>query len=829
MKDICLAWRLLGRDWRAGELGVLVLALVIAVTSMTAIVLVTNRLSRTLVTQAADFLAADLVVGAHAPLPREWFEQARAMRLETGRTVEFATVLVEDERLLLVGVKAVGGTYPLRGKLKTATAYPGRETVAGYPPGPGRVWVGPRVLSDLQLRVGDELQLGRAALTIERVLTYEPDVRGGFYSMSPRVLMRVEDLAATGILGPGSRAHYYLLAAGGEKDVRRFKAWLEPRLETGQKVLDIYDNRPEIGRALTRARRYLGLAGVIVVLIAGVAVAMASRRYTERHFDGVAMLKCLGAGQGRILRLFGSQFLILGVVAGAAGLVLGWGVEEGLVWWMRPVLPKRLAGPEPFSFVAAPLTCLLLLIGFALPPLLRLRRVPPLRVLRREALPLPVGVWLVYGLAMVSVAALVWHFTADMELTLLVLGGGGAALSLMACLILGILWLSRGLLRKAGLVWRLGLWNLIHHRGAALGQILAFAVTLAAMSLGTLVQGDLVESWRRQLPAKAPNYFVINVFPHELGAFRSYLTEDLGAVASAFYPVVRGRLVAVNGVDPHVLAEPGSQGENAINRDLSLTWSDALPKGNRLISGAWWRPESVMPQVSVERKVAESLGIEVGDLLGFSIEGRSVTARVGSIRSVDWDSMTPNFYVIFAPGDLQGFAVTYMTSFYLPAAFKNRLGDLIRRFPNATLIEVETILRHLRTILGQAAFAVEYVLILALLAGVTVLMAAVRNSIDDRIRQGALLRALGAGRRVITVSQWIEFGLLGVFSGILAVWITESLAWLLYVRVFEIEFQPHWRLWWAVPVLGGMLTGIFGWWNTRGVLRKSPAIVLREL
>ena len=829
MKDLGLAWRLLCRDWRAGELGVLVLALVIAVTSITAIVLVTNRLSRTMVTQAADFLAADLVVRSHAPLPLEWFGQAGKMGLETARTVEFASVVVEADNLLLVGVKAVSEAYPLRGNLKTAKVYPGEEREVRHPPAPGRVWVGSRVLSDLGLGVGRQLQLGNASLQIERVLTYEPDVRGGFYSMAPRVLMRVEDLKSTAILGPGSRAHYYLLAAGDEPDIKRFKSWLKSRLETGQKILDIYEDRPDIGRALNRAERYLGLAGVIVVLISGVAVAMSSRRYTERHFDAVAMLKCLGAKQGRILRLFCFQFLILGCVAGGLGLVLGLAAEEGLVWWMRSLLPDRLARPEFMAYASGPLTCLLLLAGFSLPPLLRLHRVPPLRVLRRDALPVPPSVWLVYGLATLAVAGLIWRFSGDGELTLLVLGVGGAILLVLAAVVMGLLWVSRGVVRKLGLVWRLGLWNLIHQRHASVGQILAFSVTLAAMSLGTLIQGDLVESWRRQLPEKAPNYFVINIFPQELKAFKTFLTKELGAAVSTFYPVVRGRLVAVNGVNAHRLARPDSQGENAINRDLSLTWAAEIPVANRLIAGRWWQSNSSIPQVSVEQKVAEGLGIRVGDRLTFLIEGQRIEAQVASIRTVNWDSMTPNFYVIFAPGDLRVFSVTYMTSFFLPASLKSRLGSLIRQFPNVTLIEVEMILRHLRMILKQASFAVEYVLILALLAGVTVLMAAVRSSIDDRIYQGALLRALGARRRVVAVSQWIEFTLLGLFAGVLAVWVTETLAWLLYVQVFDIEYRLHLPLWWMVPLLGGLLTGVSGYLSTRGVLRKSPVIVFREL
>lgn len=829
MSDLGLAWRLLRRDWRAGELNVLLLALVIAVTSITAIVLVTHRLSQTMVSQAADFLAADLVVRGHAPLPQAWFEKARSLGLDTSRTVEFASVLVEGEQLLLVGIKAVGAKYPLRGTLKVADTYPGEEHPVRYPPPQGKVWLAPRIVNELGLAVGGTLRLGKASFGIEHLLTYEPDVRGGFYSMSPRVLMRLEDLGATGILGPGSRAHYYLLAAGEERGLRRFKAWLRPRLTAGQRILDIYEDRPDIGRSLNRAERYLGLAGVIVVLIAGVAVAMSSRRYSERHFDGVAMLKCLGARQSRILRLFGAQFLILGLMAGLLGMILGWAVEESLVWWMRPLLPERLASPDLIAFASGPLTCLLLLAGFSLPPLLRLHRVPPLRVLRRDLIPLPLTVWLVYGLATLAVAVLIWRFSGELELTALVLGGGSLALLGLAGVVMLLLWLARGLVRRLGLVWRLGLWNLTQQRHASVGQILAFAVTLAAMALGSLVQGDLVDAWQRQLPDKAPNYFVINVFPQELEAFQDFLVRETEALPSAFYPVVRGRMVAVNGVDVHRLAKPGTQGENAVNRDLSLTWAARLPVANKLVSGRWWDQGREMRQISVERKVAEGLGIEVGDQVTFLIEGQRFEARVRSIRAVEWDSMTPNFYVIFAPGDLDGFAVTYMTSFYLPPALKPRLGRLVRQFPNVTLIGVEMILRHLRLILRQASFAVEYVLLLALLAGVTVLMAAVRTSIDARIHQGALLRVLGASRRIVVASQWIEFSLVGFLGGVLAVGMTELLSWLLYERVFDIQFNIHWLLWWLVPLAGAVLTGVAGFLCTRRVVDKSPVIVLREL
>lgn len=828
MNDCKLAWRLLRRDWRGGELTILFVALVVAVVSTTAIVLAVGRLQRTMTLQAADFLAADLVVSGHHPLPRQWLERGRALGLRTAETVEFATVLMENGRMLLVGVKAVSGDYPLRGRLKVTATDPTAEVAVRRPPATGTVWVVQRVLGELSLRLGQKLHVGRAALTLDRLLTFEPDVRGGFYRFAPRVLMRLEDLPATDILGPGSRVHYYYLFAGKAQEVKRLRRWLRSRLQPGQRLLDVYQDRPDIGRALRRAERYLGLSSIVVVSIAGVAVAMAARRYTERHFDAVALLKCLGVSQRRVLCLFAFQFLFLGMGASVVGTALGWGVQETLVALLRDLLPPQLVSPPPGALVFGPVVCLILLTGFALAPLLRLRRVPPARVLRRDFLPAPPSAWLVYGLALAAVAALLWRFSGDWRLTGVVLGLGGAASIALILLIWLLLSFLQRLSGRMTLVWRLGLWGLTRQRRAALVQILAFCVTLAAMTLTYLVRSDLIETWRAQLPAEAPNYFAINIFPQEVAAFRRYLTRVMGARSSDFYPIVRGRLVRVNGEPVYRRVRPGSIGEAAVNRELNLTWSVTLPTANRLVQGHWWRDEGGV-RVSVESELAASLGIGVGDRLEFLIEGRRVRARVGSLRSVRWDSMTPNFYVIFSPGALQGFATTYMTSFYLPAERKAALGELVRLFPNVTLVDVDMILRHLRDLLHQVGFAVEYVLSFALLAGMAVLFAAVRSSIDDRIRQGALMRTLGARRRLLLRSQGIEFVCLGLFSGLMAVVVSELLAWLLYRYLFVIDFQPHFAVWVLVPLLGAVLTGFAGMVSCRNVLQRSPVTVLRQL
>ncbi len=827
MKDLVLAGRLLRRDWRAGELKILVLALTIAVASVTSIVLMADRLTQTMVEQAADFLAADMAITSHAPLPPDWLQQARAMGLRTAYTVEFTSVLVKNDQFLLVGIKAVSAGYPLRGYLKTTSADIAQTQITRMPPEPGQVWVAQRVLSQLGLKLGDHLQVGKASLIIDRVLTFEPDTRTSFYSLAPRVVMRVEDLPATEILTLGSRAQYYQLFAGSEEDLKRFKRALHPQLKPNQRLLDIHEDRPDIGRALSRAERYLGLASIIVILIAGVAIAMAARRYSERHFEATAVMKVLGACQSKVLRLYSYQFVLLGLIGSGIGTVIGWEVQESLVLFLHDMFPERLARPGGFAFGFGPMAGVLLLLGFSLPPLLRLKRVPPAMALRRDLLLAPVSVWLVYGLGGTTIGLLVWRFTQDIELTSLIFGSSLMALLVLAGLTHLLLGLTQVWVPWMGLAWRLGIKNLIRHHQLTLSQVLAFCVTLAAMTVSFLVRNDLVDAWQAQLPENAPNHFVMNIFPEELTDFRHFLS-GLGAKMSEFFPIVRGRLVAVNGIDVHRLARKDSEGEMAINRDLSLTWAEKLPTDNRLVAGNWWQAQKGR-QVSVEWDLSQSLGIRVGDRLTFLVEAHQINAQVVSLRSVQWDSMLPNFYMIFSPGSLDGFAATYLASFYLPPARKSALTQVVQRFPNVTLIEVDMILEHFRMILRQVSFAVDYVLIFALLAGLTVLLAAVHSSIDERIYQGALLRVLGAQQRLLRRTQWIEFLLLGGLAGMLAVWMSESIAWVLYVRIFDIPFRLHAWIWWAVPLIGATLTGLAGYWVTRKALQQSPATIFRKL
>ncbi|WP_333874385.1 ABC transporter permease [Methylobacter sp.] len=839
-----LALRLLWRDSRSGELTILILALIIAVTSSTAIALFADRLQRTMVNQAAEFLAADLVISSPAAVPAEWLSKATELNLAQAQTVEFSSVLIEHDELLLASIKAVSSAYPLRGFLKTTTPdYIARdgeyaasqsgagaastETVEHTGPKPGTAWVDKRILSALKLNLGEPLTVGEKQLIVSNVITYEPDKRGDFYSFSPRVMINADDLQATGILQPGSRVRYFFQFSGETKSLTEFQSWLKPRLNPSQRIMDIHEDRPELGSALERAERYLGLSSIIVILISGVAIAMATRRYTERHFNATAILRCLGCKQNEILWLYGSQFVVLGLLASAIGCLLGWFAQETLFHLLRSLLPQQVAAPGLLAVFFGFIIGMAILLGFALPPLLRLKKVPPLRVLRRELEPLPSSGWLIYGLAIGIVGVLIWRYTDDLKMTLAIIGVGLISLLVFGLLVYALLRFSRRLLPHLGLTWRFGLQGLLKNSQGSVGQILAFSITLVAMVLSFTVRTDLINDWHKQLPANAPNHFALNIFPDQQQNFQQDLQQQQ-INDSRFYPVVRGRLVAINNTPVQQIVSKDSQGENATHRELSLTWTKELPADNKITAGSWWN-DAQAGQVSIEQKLAKSLKIKLGDLLAFTVGSEQFTATVASIRELQWDTMKPNFYMIFSPGTLDAFPSTFITSFYLPESQKDFLNTLVKKYPSTTLLEVDLILRQLQTILSQLTEGINYLLYFALMAGFTVLFAAVYATLDSRIHEGALMRTLGANRAFLRKTHIIEFSLLGLISGLLAVIISEVMLYALYTQVMHMDYRANFYLWIYVPLTGALFVGLVGCWGVRNVVNKSPLQVLRGL
>lgn len=822
-----LAARQLLRDARAGELRVLFFALLLAVAASSAIGYFSARLNDAMLLRASEFLAADLRLSGSSPASQQQIDAGLGLGLDHVRAVEFSSVIAAADGIQLASVKAVDSLYPLRGELRSAAEpYASEEVGAG--PRPGEVWAEARLMVALNLKIGDELEIGARTLRLSRVLTYDPDTAGDFYSLTPRVLMHLDDLAATEVVQPGSRVHFRELWRGDTDTLEAYRQAVEAGLEPNQRLEDARDGNRQVGGALGRAERYLNLASLAAVLLAGVAVALSAARFAARRFDASALLRCLGLSRREALTLFGLQLAMLGLIASVLGALLGWAGQHVLFHLLRGLIPDDLPPADLWPAVAGMATGLVALTGFALPPLAALGRVPPLRVLRRDMLPVPASSWLVYGAALIALGLIMWRLSLDLRLTLALLGGGLLAALLLGSLLLLILQSLRRLLQRAALPWRLGLGQLLRHPLAAAGQSLAFGLILLAMALIALLRGELLDNWQDQLPGDAPNHFALNVLPAERDAFAARLAE-LSPHPAPLYPVVPGRLIMINDEPVRQLVSKESRAERAIQRDLSLTWAEQLPSDNLITAGSWWDAThtSELPGVSVEAKLAESLQLKLGDRLRFNVGGIEREAQVTSLRQVDWDTFQPNFYMIFEPQTLQDLPATYLTSFYLPPGQDAELIKLSRAFPSVTLLQVDALLAQLRSILAQVTLAIEYVLLFVLAAGITVLLAGLQATLDERIRQGALLRALGAERRLLISARRAEFGLLGAAAGLLAALGCELVSFLLYRYVFDMSWQPHpWLL--LLPVIGALLIGLAGVLGTRRALSASPLSVLRE-
>ncbi|AHF68178.1 ABC transporter permease [Pseudomonas cichorii] len=828
MRLLSLAARQLLRDARAGELRVLFFALLVAVAASTAIGYFGARLNGAMMLRATEFLGADLILEGSSPARPEQIEAGEKLQLDHAKIVLFSSVIATDSGIQLSSIKAVDDVYPLRGDLKSAPDLYQPEQI-GNGPEPGEAWAEARLLPAVNLKIGDNIDVGSKTLKLTRILTYEPDRAGNFYSLTPRVMINLQDLAATGVVQPGSRVEYREMWSGPPEILAAYRKAIEPGLEPHQEIKDARDGSQQIGGALGKAERYLNMASLVAVLLAGVAVALSASRFAARRFDSSALLRCLGLSRSETMTLFSLQLAIIGLLASISGAFLGWLAQLGLFALLQNLLPTTVPAGGLLPAFAGIGTGLVALAGFALPPLAALGRVPPLRVLRRDMLPIPASSWLVYGAALLALGLIMWRLSLDLVLTFALLGGGIVAALVLGSLLLLALKSLRRLLSGASLPWRLGLGQLLRYPLAAAGQSLAFGLILLSMGLIALLRGELLDTWQNQLPKDAPNYFVLNVLPSEKENFAQTLSR-LSTHSAPLYPVVPGRLVNINGEPVGNFVTKDSRGENATRRDLSLTWAADLPEGNRLTAGNWWAPATAAdakPGVSVEAKLADSLGIKLGDNLSFIVGGLTREAVVTSLRDVNWDTFQPNFFMIFQPGTLTDLPTTYLTSFYLPPGQDKQIVELSRAYPAISILGVEALLAQVRSILDQVTLAVQFVLLFVLAAGIAVLFSGLQATLDERIRQGALLRALGAERKLLIKSRRIEFGLLGAASGLLAALGCELVSLVLYRYAFDLAWQPHpWLL--LLPLIGALLVGGAGVFGTRRALNASPLAVLRE-
>jgi putative ABC transport system permease protein len=823
-----LARLLPGHYRRTPELRILALGVVLAVASLSSVGFFSDRVQRAMTMQSAELLGADLVIASSSE-PRETVRQsARDAGLKVTETVSFPSVALYRDTTLLTEVKAVSAGYPLRGQLKLSAQPLGEEfTVQGIPAA-GEAWVEPRVLQQLGAAIGDVIQLGERGFTASRVLSYEPDRGGDLFQLAPRVLLNAADLPSTGLITPASRVRYRLLLAGPETAITTYRHQLAQHLEPDERLQDVRDARPELRAALDRARQFLGLAAVTAVLLAGAAISVAARHYATRQADSSAVMRCLGASSRTILRSYTVRLLRLALGASLTGCLLGFLAQELLVQllahWFTTALPPASAWPVLAGIIAGLVT----VGGFALPYLLTLTRVPPLRVLRRDLTAPPPSAWLVLLLAFTALAGLLIRVAGNLELAgWLLLGTSATGL---------LLWLAGlGLIRalsvfsfRGRLAWRFGLAGLA--RSGRLGglQVASFGLGIMALLILGIVRIDLLHSWQANLPAAAPNQFLINVQAGETEPLRKLLRAG-GVSVAGFYPMVRGRLTAINGhsVRPKEYAEPRAR--RLVEREFNLSWATRLQEDNRIIAGRWWPTGGAAggDGLSLKQGLAETLGIRLGDRLRFTIAGQELNARVSSLRSVAWDSFRVNFFVILPPGVLERFPATYITSFYLPEDRGVLLTRLIQRFPSVTVIDVRAIMRQVRAIMDRATLAIEYVFVFTVLAGLMVLYAAIQASREERRHDTAILRTLGASRRQVLASLFIEFTTLGALAGLLAAAGASAVGYVLAARVFELPY--HLNPWvWLAGTLGGALgVGLAGTMGTRSVLRQPPLLTLR--
>lgn len=820
-----LALRLFWRDFKAGELTLLLAAVVLAVSVVTSISIFAERMRSTLVTEAGSILAADLALQGSQPAAPQWVAWADELGVEQAEVVSFAAMLFSDSGQQLASVRAVSDAYPLKGVVQVAAAPFGLPSDQASGPAEGEIWLASRLFPILNITIGDRIALGRTELVVSRALIAEPDQTTSLFNVEPRALMHTNDLAATEAVQVGSRVTYRWLLAGPEAALLSLRTQIGTEHEPHMRWREARRANDTIGDALDRAESFLLLAGSLAVLLAGLALALAAQRYATRHVDGVAVMKTLGFTPNQILKIYGIGLVSLATLGVGVGLAVGEGLHQTLIWLLRDVLPPQLAPATWNSYAMGALTGFVALLGFAWPPFFQLRQVPPIRVLRSDAYQQGRWYWQLWGV--LGVLVLLWLYSQSLTLTLVLMVGGVICIVGSTLLAQGLIALLRMGGARLGRAWRLGLANLQRQRRQSGLQVVIFAVVLMLMFTLTLVRTSLLTQWQQQLPEDVPNHFVYNVFADERPQLEAWLAQH-ALNASPLYPVTRGRLQWVNANSVDELSA-GLPDRGNLVRELNMTWAPALAPDNEVVSGVWWsRYGSGDLLVSVEQDFAQSLGIELGDELRFSVGGFPVSAEVSSIRTLDWSSFHPNFYMIFNQPLAVSEGAFYLVSFHLPAAHKASLNDLIRALPTAAVLEVDGIIEQVQDIVRQVTTAIEFMLLMILAAGLLVLLAGIQSSLDQRLREGALMRTLGARKTLLRQALWIEFGALGAMSGLLGAAGTEVILFYVQTQLFDLPAQWHPVLWWVAPGVGALLIGSVGVLATRSVLHVPPLQILRQ-
>lgn len=848
-----LSLRLLWRDWQGGELRLLFLALVMAVTSVTGIALFTDRLEQALLAESANMLAADRVLSGRDEAPVEWLEEARRRNLETAETMAFGSMVFSETGNVLVSAKAVSDAYPLRGEMVVADRAFGQGASIAGGPAPGEVWVESRIMPALGVEIGDPVFVGNAEFTIARVIITEPDRQQGgmMENAGPRLMLNTADVPKTEVIQVGSRVSYRYLFAGNSDDLEGYEMWLDSRTSGEFRLRDVRDESAEVADALNKAESFLLLGSLFAVLLAGVAIALTARRYAERHFDYVAILKTLGCTSGQIMSLYMSIQVALGLISIVLGSFLGWGVHALILRALSAVISIDLP-PSGFTpYVIGSMTAIICLLSFALPPLLALRKTSPLRVLRKDLDDNTLSAKLPYGVGLVGSLVLILWYSQDLLLTSILVLSVLAVVALLS----GLSWLllrsSTSVGMKAGSAWKLAMSATRRRRKQNVLQVLVFSLTIMSLLILTLLRTDLIRDWQAQLPENTPNHFLMNVTENQVPGIENFFRSN-GVEPNQFFPMMSAGITRINGEAPRPRWMDDDEQSNLTERSADnnvgsepdradvdrparvstrqVTWATRLPSDNQIVAGTWWGGTPQPGFVSLEDDYAQRLGAELGDVIEFDVgQGELREATVQSLRSVRWDNMQPNFFIIFSPGTLDDMGGTYLSTALMKQEQKALINGLLRLYPTIVVIEIDALIEQIQNIIAQVTSAIELIAFLVLACGALVLLACVTATLDERFRENAILRTLGAGKRLILTSLLIEFASIGLIAGIIATLGAEGTLYYLQREVFQQDFALHYWVWLAGPLVGMVVIGLLGVMATRRVVNTSPLAVLRHI
>jgi len=828
-----LALKLFSREFRRGELTVISAAIALAVLTVLTLSMVTERIAQSIAQKSSAFIAADRVLASNHAIDTAFITKAEQQNLQTAQMVYFDTMLFANDQMQFSSVKAASNSYPLKGQLKVKSGLNAQTEVAPGAPSPGNVWLSESVFYSLNINVGDQVELGAALFNVEKVIVEEPDAPFNVFSSSRRVLINIDDVAKTEVIQPGSRVFYRQLYAGDESDISSFYDWLKPQLKENQNWYGVKDRQSPISNSLNRAESFLLLAGLLGIILAAVAIAVSAKRYCERQYDPVAMMKTLGGSRDMIRKIYLMHLLMVCTMAVVVGLAIGYGLQEVATGYLAKSMGTELpmAGFKPWLVAIS--TGVICAVMFSIKPLLDLFDIPPLRVLRRNLGDRLAVSKIHLGLSALTVFLLMWLFSNNIKITLILFASTLALILVLFLISKLIFGGGRKLGLKPGNSWSLAIASIQKRANVNAVQLISFSLAIKLLLFLIVLKNDIISDWQSQLPSDAPNAFLVNITQNELDPVNEYLAQK-GIQVSEFYPTIRGRVNAVNGeavareVSLQDNEKKDEEARSGIGRELNLTWLDEVPSQNDIIDGQWFGDDAVA-EASLEESMMKRLDVKMGDTLTFLIGAQSFDAKITSVRKVNWATLKPNFFIILSPDVLSSFPATYISSVRIEPEQKRDFSQLLRAYPTITAIDVDNFVKQIQSTIEQVSLAIGFVLAIVVLCGALVLISQVQASLGERMQEIVILRTLGAKSRLIKNATLYEFLLLGGLAGLVAAFFSDIALLIVQQQMFDLAGKLHPNIWIIGPVAGGVFVAGLGYFMIARTLKQNTQGLVRAL